>query len=195
MRTGLSNKQMFILIGASGSGKTTYTKNLIHQAEMDCKKIAVYSLDTLRLAAYHIKKNNLQFKNYNEMCKFVFNEFVPDNSKYTKSWEFCSESPDYFNALADAYLVYLVSEKYDIIVDNVNATKSARKKFVSAAKQKGYFVTASYFMVSKTALENSAKRRTDKKVPIEAVMSQYSKIAIPSIGSEVDDIDMIYRVE
>lgn len=184
---------MYILIGPSGSGKSTYSNRLIKDAEMCGRQIAIYSLDTLRMALYHISKNKMKFSTNLKMCEYIHFEFVADNDTYAKSWKYCSENQKEFDSIADVYLHYLTKENYDIIVDNVNATKSARKKFVSVGKQRNYFITASFFIVSELALKNSASSRTDKKVPIDAVMNQYSKISIPSIADEVNDIELIYR--
>lgn len=164
-------KVICLLIGASGSGKSTYVKRQIEQYSED--GVGVYSLDSLRLsfAEEHL---GVDFLHYTE------------HERYRKAFDLSVTRGDGFNKYADKAFSEML-KKYDyILVDNVNVSRKSRIKWADRARNRGFGVAAVLFPISKKELLKRMTARNDKRVPEEAVLRQWNQISYPSIGDDVD---------
>ena len=165
-------KVINLLIGASGSGKSTYVDRQITQYGED--GVGVYSLDTLRLeyASSHIDG----WENYDskEQYRQAFSLSVDDAAGY--------------GSFANKAFSEML-KKYDyILVDNTNVSRKARTKLANIARKCGFWVAGTLFPISKKELLKRMTSRTDKRVPEEAVLCQWNQISYPSIGDDVDSV-------
>jgi predicted kinase len=156
-----------ILIGASGSGKSTYVKDCLTQG------YAHYSYDDIRVLL--AKSKSAVFGN------------TPAKI-YSEAWNYCDKHRSEFGHFADVEYIKLIKDYRDIVVDNTNVTKKHRIKFTAEARKRGYRIEAVVFPISEAALLARANLRTDKEVPDDVVLSQYNRIHLPWVGTEVDSL-------
>lgn len=170
---------MYMPIGASGSGKTTWTDALISDAAANNREIVIVSLDKYRIDFY---KEHLGAKHLH-----------PDNDidMYAGAFIHANECDAQFRKFYMADFNEKLRNGVDIVIDNTNTSRKSRKFWISAARNHAYGVIAAVFPISKTELARRAQLRTDKNVPHHAIMHQYSTIALPLVGSEVDDLVIV----
>lgn len=163
-------KVVCLLIGASGSGKSTYVNRQIEQYSED--GMGVYSLDDLRLKYAESHIPNWEDHDSIEQYRLAFGLSVDDAAGY--------------GSFADKEFVKMLT-KYDyILVDNTNVSRKARNKLAILSRAKGFSVAGVLFPISKQELLKRMSSRTDKRVPEEAVLRQWNQISYPSIGDDVD---------
>ncbi len=151
-------KHAFILIGASGSGKSTFKSK--HMKDFPNTK--TYSLDDLRHEFYG--------KDYD----LAFRKSCEDNHFKPKA--------------KDRFMDMIRDKDTEmIIIDNVHSTKKTRVMYIDEMQRRGFDVAAVVFVTSRNTVVKRQKTRTDKCVPEEAVLRQYDSVELPSIG-EVDNI-------
>jgi predicted kinase len=152
---------MYVLIGASGSGKSSYINTSTASAD-------VFSLDALRLEWY-----------------------VPENlasAEHPYSYAFEKACADkHFKSRANQHFMEMVRGGDNIIVDNVNASKKSRRWYITEARKHGYRIVAVTFPITLDEVLRRQHSRTDKTVPDEAVRRQYMSVSTPDYG-EFDDV-------
>ncbi len=152
---------MYVLIGASGSGKSTFLERLPDNLE-------VFSLDALRLEWY-----------------------VPDNLPTAEdpyAYAFLKSCDDkHFKSRANQHFLEMVRGGNDIVVDNVNASKKSRRWYITEARNRGYRIVAVILPITLDEVLRRQHSRTDKTVPDDAVCRQYMSISTPDYG-EFDDV-------
>jgi predicted kinase len=155
----------FILIGASGSGKSTFLNNPKYRTESS----AVYSWDTLRLRWYG-------------------DDSIEDPKEYYQAAFLASTEDSTFNTNSQKAFLELLVKKVDVFVDNTNISTKRRHFFIDAAKHKGYKVVAVLFPISIDELYVRHTNRLDKHVPWGTVKQMFMSIQMPSYG-EFDEIE------
>ena len=153
-------KKMWMLIGPSGSGKSTISTHLI---DVENEEISYYSFDDLRLKWYN-----------------------PDN--YHEAWLESTQDNQFTNKVRKEFDRLLTLEK-SIIVDNTNLTRKSRKWFIKKAKESGYETIGIVFDVPLQTLIDRQYTRSDKCVPSQAVIRQYTDLQYPSL----DEFDCILK--
>lgn len=89
------------------------------------------------------------------------------------------------NILIDACL----KAKQDFVVDNTNATRCIRKKYIDQAKQSGFKVIGYYFQSSITdALVRNQTRSGKEKVPVPAILATAKKLEQPKLVEGFDQL-------
>jgi len=155
---------LYVLIGASGSGKSTFAAELL-------RKTNTFSLDALRLEWY-----------------------VPDNLASAEdpyAYAFKKACDDkMFRSRANHRYIEMLREKNDLIVDNVNTSAKRRRWYINEARNRGYKIVGVIFPITLQEVQLRQKTRNDKTVPIEAVGRQYNSLQTPQYG-EFDDIKVI----
>jgi predicted kinase len=158
-----------ILVGASGSGKSTYSDALRKQG------YKYFSLDASRIE--YAKENGVRGSNPIDV--------------YGRAHAYCDKHRGPFRLYADRVFSDLVKAREDIIIDNTNVGRKARDNYSKFARKNGYKVVCAMFPITKSELLKRQKVRKDKTVPIVAVLDQYKRIAMPWISDECDAIDMV----
>lgn len=153
---------LFVLIGTSGSGKSSLTAEMLRNAGAP---IEIFSLDALRHEWYDDRKTPEGYRN-------AFAKSVEDKD---------------FESKADRAFSELLKRGNSIVVDNVNAGAKRRGKYIRQARQNGYVAVAVTMPVSLNTVLERQTTRSDKSVPNNAVEQQYASIQQPSFG-EFDDI-------
>lgn len=165
----IQGKTLYMLISASGSGKSTWIKNRFIDHEV---QLAVFSWDDLRLKWYLDKDERKS----------------GDRENYRLAWERQIKDKE-FTQKANTEFVNLVKSGVDIAVDNTNTSSKRRRFFVEEAKRHGYFTVAVLFPISLKVLESRQKLRLDKHVPLDAVHRHYFSLQLPQLG-EMDEIEI-----
>ena len=156
------DKNLILLVGASGSGKSTFTKQ---QDDL------VFSLDALRIRFY-VESFNGCF-------------FTPEID-YSKAWEYCNEHDSAFQKYWKAIFTDKIKAGVPIIVDNTNTSRKARRYYIALAKDHGYIVSSIEFPNALSTLIARQSTRGDKNVAAGIVARQYFGLTTPMIGREVD---------
>lgn len=158
----------YILIGAPGSGKSTYSKTYL----ADTVK---YSWDDLRVDFY--KANE----------KVSSKVLADEKLLYDKAHEYAKSHSSEFMRFTSATFDALLNTQKDIIVDNTNTIKKNRNGLIQSAKHKGYKVIAVYFLMSIDILYARNKTRPDKYLSDKVIDKLYYNTTMPTLD-EVDEI-------
>lgn len=154
----LGHKLVMFLIGASGSGKSTFTKR-------EFPKSTVFSYDALRLEWYHDPSITDEKEQYAHCFK-----------RSTEDAKFNERAMQAFNKLlADPLIDH-------IIVDNVNASAKSRRSLLAAARQKRWKTGAEIFVVPLHVLIERQTARGDKFLRSDIVENQFFSISVPCYG-------------
>lgn len=156
--------KMAILIGASGSGKSTWSANNT--------EYTTYSWDDLRI-------------------KFAQENGVKSDDpieQYRAAFDLCNENKNAFDNYQRGKFMWLITRGIDVAIDNINVSRKSRATFITEAKKKGYKITAHLFPISRDTLIKRHGTRTDKRIPLDAVLSHYARLSMPNLGSEVHNV-------
>lgn len=174
-------KKLILLVGASGSGKSTLRKKLIAEDPT----LQVHSWDELRLEFASV---------HNEVPDYVKTAF-PDAATFDTldsvqkariAYDLSVEKSTEFGAFWQKRFTEQLT-RGSVMVDNTNTSSKRRAGFITAAKAKGFHVVAYLFPISKKQLIDRANARTDHKVPIGNIITQWKSVQLPTIG-EVDEV-------
>lgn len=153
---------LHVPVGPSGSGKST----LFNKLKQETPDLVSFSWDTLRLEWY-------------------------DPNDYTKAWQKASKDKGFYARALKRFLE-MASHAKNIYVDNVNLTTRSRQQFLNEAKKLGYKTVAHVFDVTKETLLERQKSRSDKVVPVAAVLSQLKDLRAPVQGD--GEFDQVLKV-
>ena len=164
--------EMIILIGASGSGKSTYMMKQ-NPVELD----NIISLDNFRI----------EFTNMfmHDGCDF---STIDPKTRYAYAWNFCNTSSSEFTKYVKKRTDEIIDNAHKfagtIFVDNVNATKKSRAQWVDLANRAKLKVGTVEFYIAESKVISRQSTRQDKHVPSLAVHRQYVSLDVPMLGSE-----------
>lgn len=151
-----SEKVCYVLIGASGSGKSTFTsQRLAVRAVETGRPFVIHSMDALR------------------------HEWYGDD--YSEAYRLSTEDKT-FKSRVQQHFMDLIKNGGDVVVDNTNVSTKSRGFYVQEAAKKGYQVHGVLFPVTLADVIARQTTRPDKNVPIEAVVRQYNSIQLPNYG-------------
>lgn len=151
------NKELWILVGASGSGKSTFRS--AHDS------FATVNLDQYRLDYYFS---------------------MTGNSEYDVAWQYCVDNESAFDKFWKADYTAKIKSGKSIIVDNTNGSKKRRRYFIALARDHGYVIRSVEFPNALSTLIQRQSTRSDKTVSNSSVAQQYYATSSPAIGTEVD---------
>lgn len=137
---------IYIAIGASGSGKSTYLKKL-RESNPDIKS---FSFDDLRQEWY-------------------------DKDNYGNAYTLSAQDGD-FSKKCHAVFRDMIKHGGDIFVDNTNLTKHRRKFYLDLAKQYNYRTVGINMPVDVETIVARQHTRGDKNVKESAVRDQYARL-------------------
>lgn len=166
-------KQLFVLHGPVGAGKSTWIKSFAADEE-------VFSEDAERFV--FARKH---------MTAEVAPEVQADPKKfYEVVWQFCSDNDAAFRKHCDEVYLRMIKTKNVVVVDGTNQTRKRRARYISPARQAGFYVKSVEFYTSMTTSAMRQVTRPDKRVPRTSVHKIYMNLETPWYGSEVDDFEM-----
>ena len=158
-----SQPTLYVMIGAAGTGKSTFTKKMKETGDYE-----VHSLDALRLLWY----TNPKLPSAEDAYRYAFDKSCEDPS---------------FKSKANNEYMKLIRSRKNIILDNINTSRKRRGWYINLARNYGYNIVAVIAPVSLKMILERQNTRGDKCVPLDAVKNQYMKLVYPSYG-EFDDI-------
>lgn len=92
----------------------------------------------------------------------------------------------------DEEIANSLSSRQDLIIDNTNATKKSRSKYIQSGKRFGVTVRAIYLKTPvELALQRNASRIGKARVPDNAVRFYFKIIQPPSIEEGFDRVDVV----
>ena len=174
---------LYVLIGASGSGKSTWTNQFLQHVEAREKldTAAVVSLDAYRIA-FLLKEKGISEDQRKEIGEIAL---------YGAAFDHAVKNDSAFKKFYNTDFTALLKKKQYLILDNVNASRKARGSWIATAKQHKFKVVGVYIPMSLSTLYTRAVERPDKRVPIAAVERQYQSISMPFIGREIDQLIIV----
>lgn len=159
----MKNK-LILLIGASGSGKSTYAKTLPH-IENTIPGI-IFDISPIILNA--------------DLMRGVIGENENDQTKNGYVFQTLERMCEYF-----------LKQGRWLIIDNLNIVSSSRKTWIKLGKKYDYCIETHVFHVPEdVCIERDSKR--DRKVGSEIIKSQFAKFQFPDINAE--NIDIIRNI-
>jgi len=156
-------KDIIILVGPSGAGKTTWIENNMTPGQFE-----IFSYDRLRLS---------------------YNGFDPDNytpEDYRKAHDATPRFAEWHRDLNRM----MKSDVPSIVIDNTNISRKLRALYVNEARATHRIIHMVYFSTTEDELKKRVDSRSDKKVPLEAVLSHFNRIQIPS-AQEYDYLEVV----
>lgn len=174
----LNNKvpTMFVLIGAPGIGKTTWTTGL--------RQAMAFSGDDAGVTIVSEDEYRLQFFEAN--VEQGVPGIIHTKDLYAAAWSYCAENSVDYDKYAAKQLAEAVSSGDDLVLDRTNLTRKARAKWIQAAKQAKYQIVAVEFYASESTVLNRQQTRGDKAVPLSRVREMYMRTETAWFPVEVD---------
>jgi tRNA uridine 5-carbamoylmethylation protein Kti12 len=164
-------KKAFILVGASGSGKSTVRKCIEEHLN---EGVDTFSLDSCRLFFYFLTMES-------------FPAEVAE-SLYASAFDFCNANQKEFDEYVTQRWTKILTESQHVIVDNTNLTRKSRARWINDLKQRGFEVTIIQVETPLDVIIARQSTRGDKSVPEDVVRSQYMRLEEALIGSECDKL-------
>ncbi len=168
----IKRPQMSILIGASGSGKSTYKQSLVDQG------YEVISPDEWKVT-YYVERH--------PDTPYLFSSI----ELYQLAHDYCGTEESQFDTFFQTTLHRLIRSGKNLVVDTVGATKKTRNIFVSNGKRSGYVITCVLFPIDKETLFARSITREDKRLDASLIMKQYEKITMPWMNAEAEKLVIV----
>lgn len=147
-----SRPTLWIPIGASGTGKSTY----LRQLREENPDILSFSFDDLKMEWY-------------------------DPENYGRAWRLANEDKKFESKARDVFRQMLTTGK-DVYVDNTNLTTKRRKFYLELAKKAGYRTVGVEMPVDVETIVARQKTRGDKNVKEDNVRDQFARLQPPAVG-------------
>lgn len=174
-----TKNSVFILVGASGSGKSTFIKSRMPLYHLSGAFPMKLSLDDLRVDFFHSVKGTSGYS----------------KEIYHLAWELCCEKESEFTTFAKqttrAAFAQAEKEHRDIYIDNTNLSRKRRAEFVELARKHKMNVFTVHFPITSEAIKARQSTRTSKSVPSDAVEGQYKNVTYAWLGVECDDLIVV----
>lgn len=154
-------KEVKVLIGPAGCGKSTYTQSLINNYKNQFDNIVVLSSDEIRFNLF----GDLKHQSKQDHAK-VF-EYM--NSEYRK----------------------LLQNNNNILIiyDATNLTRKRRHSLYEMSKKyNAYHENVLFFTSLNELIFRNATRQIDKQVPEKVILNMYKSIQVPQVGYDCDII-------
>jgi len=168
----------YLLIGPSGSGKSTWTKGQMRT----CDRLV--SMDQYRLE-YLASVAGVQVQYTPEFYRQALDQATKDGK------------------LFDDFMAVKIKNTFetcrlgggDAYIDNTNATRKSRARWVQEARNAGMEVVGvEFWNPLQTVLDRQATR-SDKSVPLDRVRDQYFQQTCAWLGAEVDEVIVVANGE
>ncbi len=170
---------MFVLVGPSGAGKTTFCQGSL-------AGVPVVNEDQYRLAYAEQHLNDVDLLEWQEMS---------DVERYNAAWRFCHlDRTSRYDTFAREKFVQALQTRQTLVLDRTNQTRKARAPWIEAAKRHGYQIQAVEFYISERQLNERQRLRTDKFVPPARVHEMVRRMELPWIGPEVDGTQLVFAL-
>ena len=86
-----------------------------------------------------------------------------------------------------------VELKQPLVVDNTNATRKDRQRYIPYAKEYGFKITGYYFRSKLAeALNRNEKRKQAEAIPEAGIRATFSKLELPSFDEGFDQLSYVY---
>lgn len=170
----------YVLTGASGSGKSTYTEEvLINNGLIDSE--AVFSYDRIRVDLF---SNDVEAQSKYQQSDFEgLYIYVRTKSINEGKAEFTQRINEEFSRF--------VNSNKSFVIDNMNLTSKTYRKYTSIAKQKGYNVIHIIFPIALEKLLERSRTRGNRGIPDGVIKEMYHRLVLPTINKYCDNIIVV----
>lgn len=166
-------KRAFILIGASGSGKSTVRNKL---KEVYGESMRTFSLDDCRINFY--------------LDRAPVGEGLTRGDMYGKAFDFANANSKEFNDYVQEIWTATRTAQ-TVVVDNVNGTRKSRAPWVQALQKDKFHITMIQVQTPLKVILERQHTRGDKSVPENIVRQMYMRQEEAMVGSECDSVLVI----
>lgn len=167
-----SKPSMIITMGTSGSGKSTWSKEMA-----EVKGHTIFSLDLERVKFAEKLASTKEQGWLREL------EEVDPRGFYDVVYNLATgPNKAAFKQFANANYLKLLDEGKNVIVDNMNVSKKGRAFFINEARQRGYNIASAEFSVPLQTVIDRQATREGKSVPIFAVKQAYFAQQLPFLA-------------
>jgi predicted kinase len=175
-------KQAFIMVGVSGSGKSSIVAGLKKASITAGMDVRVFSLDTCRIDFFSKAIEDSSFT------------FADAKNAYAQAFHYCNDNDKEFKVfVADAF--EFAKDADVLIIDNTNLSRKSRARWIEGARQKKMFVTGIQVDTPLQVVLDRQSTRGDKSVPAERVREMYMSQQQLLHGLEVDRVINISGME
>lgn len=157
-------KTCYIMVGVSGSGKSTVVKGL--QQQHAGADVQVFSLDTCRLDFYD-RQTLDPVAEYNAAFKHAMDNQQQFDQYVNGAWDRCLKTAAV------------------LIVDNTNLTVKSRARWIQQARAAGFVIVGMQMLVPLHTVLARQATRGDKRIPEQVVRDMYFRQQEILEGSEV----------
>lgn len=166
-------KTCFILVGVSGSGKSTVRDQLVMSLNaLGHNDIDEFSLDDCRVEMFSLKNTD---------------ETLRGGALYAASFEYANNNKTEFNDFVNSQWATALKSSV-VIVDNTNLTRKSRARWIKEARAKGFEIVAIQVMAPLQVVIDRQKTRGDKAVPEHVVRDMYLRQQEVLAGDEADGV-------
>lgn len=151
------SKLCYIMVGVSGSGKSTVVEKLLNLHPL----ARVFSLDEVRTSMF-------------EMACEDTSSVVDEKDLYAKAFAHANAHQKEFDAQVTASWNYALKGDV-VIVDNTNLTRKSRARWIQEARSKGFTIIAVNVMAPLQVVMDRQASRNDKSVPADVVRDMYMR--------------------
>lgn len=158
----------YIMVGVSGSGKSTYVREIVAHEEGAGRSVEVFSLDLVRLSF------------------FSQNNDVSGTVTYAHAFDYATKNPKEFDQAVNAAWQNALKHFDVVIVDNTNLSRKSRARWIQEARRKGFHIHGVEINAPLSVVLSRQSTRGDKSVPENVVRDMYMRQQSLLLGSEVD---------
>lgn len=115
-----------------------------------------------------------------DTCRLAFAK----TTDYAKAFSHCIDRKQEFDAFVNDTWKCCLKDATEIYVDNVNATRKSRARWIADLKANGYEVHAVQFVVPLQVAIDRQQTRGDKCVPAEVIAQMHNSIQEVLVPSE-----------
>ena len=161
------DKICYIMVGVSGSGKSTITASLASK-HPGCR-IGIFSLDQCRL-------------------DLLAQESTDQVALYSQAFNFANDNKKEFDMLVTAEWNAILQASDIVFVDNTNLSRKSRARWIAEARHKGFNIIAVEVMVPIEVAVARQSTRGDKNVAANIVRDMYMRMQEVKAPEEADYI-------
>jgi predicted kinase len=167
-----------IMVGVSGSGKSTWIANI--QKEFPGEKVVTFSLDKCRLA-------------FLMSTPGMISDLDDDTAIYRMAFEYANANQkDFDECVKKTWAEALTADV--VIVDNTNLTRKSRARWVQDMRSKDFSIVGVEMQTPLQVVLDRQDTRGDKAVPASVVRDMYMRQQSLLLGSEVDVLHVVNGV-
>jgi predicted kinase len=170
------SKVAFIMVGVSGSGKSTIQRKLMGElSSIDQYFCSTFSLDEARIRFIHETKPGQWWSDLDSEADI-----------YRMAYQHANDNKKEFDIFVHQEWMATLATNGAIFIDNTNLTRKSRARWISDARSKGFKIVCVQVMTPLDTVLARQSSRTDKSVPLDTVRDMFMRQQEAQLGTECD---------